>query len=512
MALVRSSGVLLHPTSLPGGHGCGDFGPGAFAFIDYLQDAGVRSWQVLPLGPTGKEGSPYQARSSFAGNPIMISLDKLVEAGLLEECGAYSDDNPYLVNFESCREYKNAKLREAFKNFAGSKCMSCAYESFDRFKRDQGDWLEDYAAFAGIKESFNDSAWWQWPDQKLLEYDRAAIDEWCAKNSEELEYQRWLQFVFYVQWGELKSEANKKGICIIGDIPIYAAHDSADVWGGRELFEVNPETGEAELMAGAPPDYFCEDGQLWGNPIYKWNKMKEDNYAWWLRRMDISLKLTDALRIDHFRGFEAYWQVDAGEQTAKNGKWVKCVGQDFFTALKKRFGSDLPLIAEDLGVITPEVDKLRLDNDLPGMKILQFAFCDGANQYRPHSYDKNCVVYTGTHDNDTTRGWYAAEGKDYEHMGRDIIDAERDLCRRYLAVDGSNIHWDMIRLALASPADTAIIPMQDILGLGNESRMNRPGIADGNWAWRMSWEQLENAERNYLREMNTIFDRINQGK
>lgn len=507
MVLKRSCGILLHPTSLPGGHGCGDFGPGAYDFIEYLKRSGVKSWQVLPLGPTGTEGSPYQARSSFAGNPLMISLDKLKQAGLINKLETYPGDDGQPLDFAACSAFKYPKLKEAFTAFTGGKAQECATKSYSRFKQEQSWWLEDYSLFAAIKERFDDKAWWQWDEQKLVEYDGETCANWRAAHENEIEFQKWLQFVFYVQWGELKKRANDSGIAIIGDIPIYTSHDSADVWAQRELFEVDPKTGEASLMAGAPPDYFCEDGQLWGNPIYKWQKMRDEDFAWWMRRMEVSLNLTDVVRIDHFRGFEAYWQVDAGEETARNGKWIKGIGQEFFSAMQKKFGDDLPLIAEDLGVITPEVDKLRTDNKLPGMKILQFAFCDGANAYRPHSYEKNCVVYTGTHDNDTTRGWYAAEGPDYAHMDKQIIDTERDLCRRYLAVDGSNIHWDMIRLALASAADTAIIPMQDILGLGNESRMNRPGTPEGNWNWRMSTQQLQNAEAGYLMEMNTIFDR-----
>lgn len=505
----RIAGVLLHPSSLPGGHGIGDFGPGAYCFIDYLKKAGMRAWQILPLGPVNSSGSPYQAESSFAGNTMLISLDKLVEAGILqsrdlEDAPQFPDNS---TDFAAACEYKNHKLRYAFSLFMQRAPSSTGVKSFTTFISDQASWLEDYALFAALKNEYQKAAWWQWADRDIALAKKSAKAAWRDKLCDEIVYQKWLQFVFFVQWGELKRTANAAGIKIVGDVPIYTAHDSADVWAEPSFFEIDPETGEALLMAGAPPDYFCEDGQLWGNPIFKWDKLKDDGYKWWLRRMRAVLSMTDIVRIDHFRGFESYWQVKAGEKTARNGKWIEGPGQDFFTVLKNELGDDLPLIAEDLGVITEEVDKLRTDNDLPGMKILQFAFCEGANDYRPHTYDKNCVVYTGTHDNDTTIGWYAASGEDYSHMGREGIDAERDLARRYMGVDGSNICWDMIRLAMASPANTAIFPMQDILQLGNDSRMNRPGIAEGNWTWRMSWQQFNSADSDYLSDMVNLFDR-----
>lgn len=511
MALPRSGAVLLHPTSLPGGHGCGDFGPAAFAFVDYLARCKMGGWQILPLGPTGPEGSPYQAASSFAGNPLLLSLQKLADAGLLTPADLAGAEtlNAGRIRFPDVRAYKFARLRSAFTNFKNGLASTTATESFARFCKDQSPWLEDYALFAALKAHYQNAAWWQW-EEGLASRQSTALKQWREKLAPEIEFQSWLQFAFYVQWGELKKYANAAGIRIIGDIPIYTAHDSADVWAAREYFEVDPKTGEALRMAGAPPDYFCEDGQLWGNPIYKWERLKADGFAWWIKRMRAVLTMCDVVRIDHFRGFEAYWDTPAGEKTARNGTWKPGPGQPFFDALRKALGDDLPLIAEDLGVITPAVDKLRTDNGLPGMKILQFAFCDGANAYRPHSYDKNCVVYTGTHDNDTTRGWYAAQGPDYAHMNRATIDAERDLCRRYLSADGSNIHWDLIKLALASVADTAVIPMQDILGLGNESRMNVPGTAEGCWGWRMSMEQLQTADSGYLALMNEVYDRAPQ--
>ncbi len=515
MALERGSGILVHPSSLPGGQGIGDLGIAAESFIDYLDRAEVKYWQLLPLGPVNGSGSPYQTLSSFAGNTYLISLERLEEAGLLSRTDilGYHSESLSRVDYREVIRFKDERFKVAFEQFlAGAESEFAGMQiDFAAFKEENSCWLEDFALFVAIKKREGEKAWWEWEDKGLLLREPEALEKARAELAAEIELQSWLQFIFSRQWRRIKDKANSKGIKIIGDLPIYTAHDSSDVWAEREMFEVDPETGEALLMAGAPPDYFCEDGQLWGNPIYKWELHREEGYEWWLRRLRSVLVQTDIVRIDHFRGFEAYWQVPAGEDTAKNGKWVKGPGQDFFDTLHREFNTkedgELPLIAEDLGVITPEVEELRDRNNLPGMKILQFAFCHGANMYRPHSYDKNCVVYTGTHDNDTTQGWYRAEGEDYSHMGQDVIAAERDLCRRYLGVDGSNIHWDFIKLALMSTADVAIFPVQDIIGLGNEARMNRPGIGSGNWRWRLLPEQLENLEVWYINSMNNLYDR-----
>lgn len=517
MALERGAGVLVHPSSFPGGEGIGDLGEGADRFIDYLDRADLKYWQLLPLGPINASGSPYQTLSSFAGNTYLISLDLLGEYGLLSRTDVmgYKSESKNRVDYQNVRKFKAKRFKVAFDNFNNDKkSLSELHDDFAEFKEKNSDWLDDFALFVAIKSKNGEKAWWQWDDKSLIMREAKAIAKAKNEFSYEIDLESWLQFLFDKQWTRVKNKANIKGIKIIGDLPIYTAHDSADVWAGRELFEVDPETGEALLMAGAPPDYFCEDGQLWGNPIYKWELMKSDGYKWWMKRMRAVLSQTDVVRIDHFRGFQAYWQVEAGQTTAKNGAWITGPGQDFFDALLREFKSEtegeFPLIAEDLGVITPEVEALRDDNNLPGMKILQFAFCDGANFYRPHAYDKNCVVYTGTHDNDTSQGWYKAEGGDYAHMGRDIIDAERDLCRRYIGIDGSNIHWDFIKLAMMSTADVAIFPVQDIMGLGNEARMNRPGIGEGNWRWRMLPEQLDNLEVWYINSMNFLYDRGRQ--
>lgn len=514
MALDRGAGVLLHPSSLPGGGGIGDLGDSATRFVDYLDKADLKYWQMLPLGPINSSGSPYQALSSFAGNTFLISLELLVEEGFLTETDAigYKSESVSRVDYKAVREFKIKRFKIAFDNFTRNKSKFLEVDrEFEKYKRDNSDWLEDFALFVAIKSKNGEKAWWEWDDKDLSLYEEKAIAKAREEFAVEIELESWLQYIFSKQWAGIKKKANDKGILIIGDLPIYTAHDSADVWAEREFFEVDPETGEALLMAGAPPDYFCEDGQLWGNPIYKWKLMEADGYKWWMGRIRANLLLTDIVRIDHFRGFEAYWQVKSGEETAKNGKWVAGPGKGFFSVVQKEFEgeieNELPFIAEDLGVITPEVEALRDDINLPGMKILQFAFCDGANMYRPHSYAKNCVVYTGTHDNDTSQGWYKAEGIDYQHMDWDTIQRERDFCRRYIGIDGGNIHWDLIKLAMASAADVAVFPVQDILGLGNEARMNRPGVGEGNWRWRMTSEQFENLDVGYICEMNRLYDR-----
>ncbi|MDR0867544.1 MAG: 4-alpha-glucanotransferase [Planctomycetota bacterium] len=506
MSFTRSAGVLLHPSSLPGGQGIGDFGAAARQFLDYLRRAKQTLWQVLPLGAVNDSGSPYQTFSSFAGNPLFIALDDLVAAGLLrDEDLRHAPGNGARADFAAARNFKMPRLRQAFDLFRRG-ATGAAAANFQRFKEAEKFWLDDYALFAAARERFGGKPWWRWDDADLAKHSPDAVKHWTAELADAGEFVKWTQFVFYAQWLGLKKRANDAGIKIIGDIPIYPAHDSADVWAAPEFFAVSRATGEAQFVAGCPPDYFCADGQLWGNPVYDWEAVKKDNYRWWAMRLRGALRQTDILRLDHFRGFEAYWATPGTEKTARNGKWVRGPGAEFFTAMKREIGDDLPLIAEDLGAITPAVNQLRDECGFPGMKVLQFAFGDGANFYRPHAYATNSVVYTGTHDNDTTRGWYAG-GADYANIGRDVFAQERDLCRRYLATDGRNIHWDLIRAALASVAVFAIYPLQDILGLGNDCRMNRPGLGEGNWTWRLTADQLANAEVNYLRELTELFDR-----
>lgn len=506
MPFPRAAGIILHPTSLPGSHGIGDLGPAAYRFIDFLHASGLTLWQVLPLGPTGASNSPYQSLSSFAGNSMLVALEPLVNDGLLKAedlQGVHFAEGR--VDYCRAAEFKERALRKAFAVFQAGRGNPALRSRWLAFKREQAAWLEDFACFAALRRHFQNRAWFAWPDKGLVKRSPALLAKVRKEMADEIAFQVFCQFCFFSQWRALKDYANQKGICIIGDVPIYVAHDSADVWASPEIFALD-ESGLPLTMAGVPPDYFSATGQLWGNPLYRWDALAESGFSWWLARISATLALVDRLRIDHFRGFESYWEVPAGETTAVNGRWRKGPGDAFFNALRNSLG-ELPIIAEDLGVITPEVTALRQRHGLPGMKILQFAFCDGAEHYLPHTYESNCVCYTATHDNDTTRGWYAAEGADYSHHDRAVIERERDKARRYLARDGSDIAWDFIRLAMSSVADTAIFPMQDVLNLGNEARMNRPGIAEGQWEWRMTAEQLANAPAGRLREMVWLYGR-----
>ena len=479
MKYVRSAGVLMHPTSLPSRYGIGDLGDHAYQFVDFLVAAKQALWQVLPLGPTGYGDSPYQSFSTFAGNPLLISPDRLAAQGFLP-AAALTDvpDFPATsVDFGPVIEYKLALLREALRHFqaAGTAAQQSAYE---RFCQNTAFWLDDFALFMALKEHHKDhdgGVWSTWP-RPIARRQVRALKEWRSKLAHEIELQKFGQFLFYKQWLELKAYANKRGIKIIGDIPIFVAYDSADVWSHPELYYLDKE-GAPAVVAGVPPDYFSETGQRWGNPLYRWPRHAADNYNWWAQRIHMNLVQADIVRIDHFRGFEAYWEIPATEPTAVIGKWVKGPGAEFFDAIEAKLG-DLPVIAEDLGVITPEVEALRDRYDLPGMKILQFAFGgEHKNDFLPHNYNRNAVVYTGTHDNETTLGWFL-----------NATDSEREHVRRYSASSGQDIVWDMIRLAYSSVAEMAIIPMQDLFVLGNEARMNYPGRASGWWKWRYTRE------------------------
>lgn len=470
MKLPRASGILLHPTSFPNRYGIGDFGPEAYRFVDWLVQGGQRFWQVLPLGPTGYGDSPYQAFSAFAGNPLLISLDRLAEEGLL-----VAEDLPYLPDFPAGSvdygwviPWKLDMLGKAWNRFRQGSALQA---DFDRFCQAEADWLTDYARFMALKDQNGGKVWSEW-EPTIARREPDAL----ARADRELEggigYYRFLQFTFYRHYGSVRRYANERGVRIIGDLPIFVAYDSADTWANPDKFYLDAE-GKPTVVAGVPPDYFSETGQLWGNPLYRWDRMKADGYGWWIARMRQAMVLYDVVRIDHFRGFEAYWEVPASEATAINGRWVPGPGADVFHALRHALG-DLPIIAEDLGVITPEVEELRDSFGLPGMKILQFAFGSGAdNAYLPHNYERNCVVYTGTHDNDTTRGWF-----------EQATEAERQHVQEYLGSSAQDVTWDLIRLALMSVANLAVVPMQDLLDLGSEARMNTPGQAAGNWSWR----------------------------
>ena len=507
MPFPRLAGIILHPTSLPGGHGVGDLGASARAFTDFLARAAIGVWQVLPLGPIGEMNSPYQTSSSFAGNPLLISLDQLVALELLENDDlAGAPQNGMHAEYGAAKTFKDAALRKALDNFQDARANADLAREFELFCRLKKEWLDDFALFMAAKDFYKGSAWFDWPDKSLRAHTPEGVDKFRKLLAHEVRYHKFCQFLFFRQWSELKMYALRNNVQLMGDVPIYCAHDSADVWANPQYFLLDDD-GRAELQAGVPPDYFSATGQLWGNPVYDWKALRADSYGWWVDRVRATLAMVDMLRIDHFRGFEAYWAVDKGETTAIKGRWVKGPGQELFDVFRKELGDDLPILAEDLGVITPSVDRLRTDNALPGMKVLHFAFSPGAEAYLPHTYETNTVCYVGTHDNDTTRGWYDAAGPDYEHMDRAAIDAERDKARRYLGRDGSGMAWDLMRLAFSSVANTAMVQMQDVLGLPNDCRMNRPGHGEGQWRWRLTGEQLAGAPHEGVRDMVYLYGR-----
>jgi 4-alpha-glucanotransferase len=484
MKFERASGILLHPTSLPGRFGVGDLGPAAYRFVDLLEQTGQSLWQVLPLGPTGYGDSPYQCFSAFAGNPLLISLERLVEDGLLTESDlAVVPDFPAdRVDYGPVITWKNSLLQQAHVNFQAAAPASLR-DLYQEFRARTGWWLDDYALFRSIKEMHDGHEWTKW-DPLLRDREPTALHFFRENEAEVIDRHCFLQFVFHQQWLKLARYANEHGVKIIGDIPIFVAHDSADVWAHPELYYLDA-SGAPTLVAGVPPDYFSADGQLWGNPLYRWDLMAGDGYQWWISRIRATLSLVDIVRLDHFRGFEKYWAVPAGETTARRGTWEPGPGADFLATIERALGT-LPIIAEDLGLITAEVRALRDQFDLPGMQVLQFAFNSDpeADHLKPYRFKSNSVVYTGTHDNETTVGWFA--GLDRDVAGRD----ERQFLLKYLGTDGVEIHWDLIRLALASVADLAIIPLPDLLGLGPEARMNRPSSESGNWSWRCLESQL----------------------
>jgi 4-alpha-glucanotransferase len=478
MAFPRSSGILLHPTSLPSPHGIGDLGQGAYDFIDFLHRTHQTYWQVLPLGPTGYGNSPYLCYSAIAGNPLLINPDRLVTEGWLNSSDLQPMGDNASVDFETITLNKIEILETACRNFRKQN-SNPEQQKFNKFISSQAHWLEDYALFMALHEHYQDAPWYEWPSE-IAQRQPAALEEERQRLADRIIYQQFVQFVFHDQWLALKEYAGERGVQIIGDIPIYVAHDSADVWANPDIFQLDPETGLVQQMAGVPPDYFSETGQLWGNPVYNWQRLQETNFAWWIGRFRALLALVDIIRIDHFRGFEAYWAVPQGEKTAMNGEWIEAPGVEFFQELEKQLGH-LPILAEDLGVITPEVEELRDRFDFPGMKVLQFAFgSDNANPFLPFNFDRNFVVYTGTHDNDTTIGWF-----------EQTEDHERDRVLRYLGgISGLGIHWDLIRLASSSVANQVILPMQDVLGGDGSARMNFPGTIEGNWQWRYKPDQL----------------------
>ncbi|MEB3274771.1 MAG: 4-alpha-glucanotransferase [Prochlorothrix sp.] len=481
MSLQRASGVLLHPTSLPSRHGIGDLGKSAYEFLDFLQSSGQKYWQILPLGPTGYEHSPYIMNfSTFAGNPLLISLEKLAEQDLLDPedlapLMPTATTQPHVVEYDRAIAHKTPPLEKAATRFF-DKFPPGVHHDYEQFCRTQP-WLEDFALFMALVEENPDKTWNQW-DAPLARRNRPAMATKRQELQHRVNYHKFTQFVFFDQWRQLRQYANDRGIRIIGDISIYVCFNSADVWANPELFQLDPETLDPAYIAGVPPDYFSATGQLWGNPVYNWEKLEQTGFNWWFDRFRATLNYADLVRIDHFRGFEAYWRVPAGEETAINGEWVKAPGHVFFEKLGESLGH-LPVLAEDLGLITPEVEELRDRFNFPGMKILQFAFGDDLthNPHLPHNYPQNSVVYPGTHDNDTAVGWWQS-----------LDEAGKLRVTHYLGYDRpdqvSTVHWDLIRVALASIADLAILPLQDLLGLDNSCRMNDPSINAGNWRWR----------------------------
>jgi len=507
MSFPRSSGILLHPTSLPGRFGIGDLGSEAYAFADFLVDSGQSLWQVLPLGPTGYGDSPYACYSAFAGNTLLISPERLFESGLISISDL--DDLPSLptrrVDFAAVAKAKDVALVKAFARYQRTTDTEFR-SSFETFAEQNASWLDDYALFRALKTAHQGLPWNQW-EPSLRRREPAVLSRAREKLHDQIEAHKFYQFLFFKQWFELKAYCNERGIRIIGDIPIFVAQDSADVWTNPDQFKLDAN-GIPTVVAGVPPDYFSATGQYWGNPLYNWERMLKDGFRWWIERVRATLQTVDFARIDHFRGFAACWEIPGKDKTAERGRWVEAPGRELFMAIRKALG-DLPIIAEDLGVITPDVEKLRDDFGFPGMRIVQFAFSsDTKNIDLPHNYHHNVVVYTGTHDNDTTLGWFNSVPGAGSTRTKVQINAERKFCSKYLNTDGSEIHWDFIRAALASVADTAIVPLQDVLGLGNEARMNLPNSTSGNWTWRFNTRALTATHGDRLREISEIYGRI----
>jgi 4-alpha-glucanotransferase len=493
-ARPRHSGVLLHPTSLPGSYGIGDLGPAAYAWVDVLAQAKQKWWQILPLGPTGYGDSPYQAFSAFAGNPYLVSPDFLREDGLIDPSDLGGMHFPVdHVDFGPVIHFKNRMLARAWENFQAGRGPQLR-SALEAFQNEQRAWLDDYALFMAIKDSQGGRSWQDWP-RDLRRREPAALAKARQELAPTIGLHRFRQFLFFRQWQRLRLYVHQKGLKIIGDIPIFVSGDSADVWASPQYFLLDKERRPI-FVAGVPPDYFSATGQLWGNPLYDWQALQADGFRWWIARLESTFAMVDMVRLDHFRGFEAYWEIPAGQPNAIVGRWVNTPGAALLETLERVLGK-LPIIAEDLGVITPEVDALRTRFHLPGMRVLQFAFdSDADNRFLPHNYDRNQIVYTGTHDNDTTRGWY-----------RSAQEHERDYARRYLARDGSDIVWDLIRLAWSSVAEWAVVPLQDVLDLGTEARMNFPGKPSGNWTWRFLPSQLHGWVLGRLGELTEIYGR-----
>lgn len=498
----RSSGILLHPTSLPGPYGCGDLGPEAHRFAEFLSEAGQRWWQMLPVAPVGYGNSPYSALSAFAGNPLLVSLDRLADEGLLDRMPRprFPADR---VDYARVAPFRREQLRAAWARFGRR-----GRAAFRRFAEEQADWLEDFVLYRALKARHGERPWIDWAPE-LRDREPAALERAAIELEDDLEFHRFEQWLFERQWTELRERCAELGVGLIGDLPIFVAHDSADVWAHRELFFLD-DSGQPTVIAGVPPDYFSATGQRWGNPLYRWDVLRESGYAWWIARFRQMLRRFDAVRLDHFIGFTRYWEIPASEPTAMNGKWVPGPGAQFFEAVQRALGTaELPLIAEDLGAVTPEVTALRDRFAMPGIRLLQFAFGTDpqAPTFKPHNYPRSAAAYTGTHDNDTVVGWFHDPGGRSSTRTPAQTEKERRFAMRYLGSDGAEIHWDMIRALYASVADLAIVPLQDVLGLGPEARMNRPGTVEGNWEWRFTRRDLSRSVAARLRQMVLDYDR-----
>ena len=496
----RTSGILLHPTSLPGPFGIGDLGPCAYRFVDFLAAAGQGLWQMLPLGPTGFGESPYQCTSAFAGNPLLISPELLRDAGWVGESAC--DHPPFptdRIDFTQVIAWKRRLLVDAAREFKRH-ARDADRADYQRFLETHTNWLEDFVLYQALKIQHDLTSWTEWP-AALAQREPRVLARWRETHAEELERERLIQYFFFRQWSALRAYANERGVRLIGDMPIFVAHDSSEVWTHREWFQLDAQ-GHPTVIAGVPPDYFSATGQRWGNPLYDWSRLAADGYRFWVQRLRRVLDLVDLVRVDHFRGFAGYWEIPAAEETAINGRWVPGPGMALFDALREALGDGLPLIAEDLGVITEDVEALRDGLGLPGMAILQFGFEDteggfGRSAFLPHNHRRDLAVYTGTHDNNTLLGWWAR---------RDA--AQQEHARLYLNSNETAIHWDFIRAALGSVAAFAIFPFQDVLGLGSEACMNRPGTAGGNWLWRYRDEMLDEAAAERLRRLSRLYGRL----
>jgi 4-alpha-glucanotransferase len=507
----RSSGILLHPSSLPGPHGIGDLGLGSHRFAEFLARSGQRWWQMLPVGPPGAGNSPYDTASSFAGSPWLVSLELLARDGLLDprDLGApHRMTELTSAHYVAARKFRSRRLRRAFEVFQ-SKPVASLRDEMESFRERTRHWLPAFSLYSALKRANAGRHFCQW-DSELALRQPEALARARRELRSEVEFQEFVQFAFDRQWNELRLHCRELGVRLLGDVPMFVAHDSADVWEHREIFQLD-ERGERRVVAGVPPDYFSAEGQLWGNPLYDWDALKARGYSWWIQRLEGSLARFDAVRLDHFIAFHRYWEIPAWASSAREGRFVLVPGLEFFEALRSKLGG-LPFIAEDLGLVTPEVTALRDHFELPGMRVLEFAFGGDARDYQPHRFPRRTVVYTGTHDNDTLVGWLSAAERTADPSERARLEEERRRALSYAGGEGREAHWEFIRLALSSVANTAIFPLQDVLGLGSEARMNVPGTALGNWTYRCRATDLTPRISERLLELNETYERLPKGR